>query len=171
MMASEKISPQHERTARWPWFIAGSLLGAAAMYLLDPRQGARRRAQLKDKAIHWSHTGTTAVWRTLRRSKHRLIGLYARSRQDHDIAVDDDKLTSRVRSEFGRKLRHARSIESKVIGGVVTLSGPVLKDEVESLIECVRQVPGVKNVVNELEIHDFAEGVSSLQGKGKAYLQ
>lgn len=155
----------------WTFLLIGAALGAAGMWLFDPKQGSRRRAQIRDKTARLSHDTYDATIRALRRSKHRLIGIYARTVHKPDINVDDDRLTSRVRSEFGRKIRHARSIESNVAQGIVTLSGPVLKDEVEALLECVAQVPGVKQVINRLDIHDVSSGVSALQGKGKSYLQ
>lgn len=160
-----------EKLPRWTWLVMGTALGAACMWLLDPRQGARRRAHVRDKAARFSRSSYDSVFRALRRSKHRLVGLYARSLHKPEVDVDDEKLTSRVRSEFGRKIRHARSISSEVTGGIVTLSGPILKDEVKALLDCVSHVPGVKEVVNHLDIHDVSEGVSALQGKGKAYLQ
>ena len=36
--------------------LAGLLLGAGAMYLLDPDRGTRRRALMRDRAIHLGHT-------------------------------------------------------------------------------------------------------------------
>ena len=153
------------------WLTTGLVAGAAAMWFLDPRSGPRRRAQVRDKANRLSHSTYDALYRALRRSKHRMIGIYARAIHKPQPQVDDDKLTSLVRSEFGRKIRHAKSIQSQVTSGVVTLTGPILKDEVQSLLDCVSQVPGVKGVVNQLEIHDVPARVSALQGRGKAYLQ
>lgn len=36
--------------SRVTWIVSGAAIGAAAMYLLDPVQGKRRRALVRDKA-------------------------------------------------------------------------------------------------------------------------
>lgn len=147
-----------KKSGQWLWFITGSALGATVMWFLDPRSGTRRRAQVRDKVTHLSHACTAAILRALRHSRHRIIGFQARRHQNLIGPVDDDKLTSRVRSEFGRKIRHARAIQSRVISGVVTLSGSIFKDEVEALLSCVEQVPGVRGIINKLEIHEVPSG-------------
>lgn len=48
---------------------------------------------------------------------------------------------------------------------VVTLSGPVFSSEIESLLQAVRAVDGVGDVINKLEAHDRADGISGLQGR------
>jgi uncharacterized membrane protein len=49
--------------------------------------------------------------------------------------------------------------------GRVTLSGPVLSEEVDDLIRQIGRVRGVQEVRNELEIHQSSEGVPALQGE------
>jgi gas vesicle protein len=41
---------------RLPWLVAGVALGAAAMYLLDPEKGSKRRSTIKAKASDLSDT-------------------------------------------------------------------------------------------------------------------
>jgi osmotically-inducible protein OsmY len=71
-----------------------------------------------------------------------------------------------VRAAFGRVASHPSSILVSTCDGEVTLSGPVLASEVKDVIETVRGVRGVGRVVNELEVHDTAEGIPGLQGAG-----
>jgi osmotically-inducible protein OsmY len=47
--------------------------------------------------------------------------------------------------------------------GRVTLQGPVLERELDDLLRAVRKVPGVRDVVNELEVHPGADKVPALQ--------
>lgn len=61
-------------------------------------------------------------------------------------------------------VRHPRSIEVAARDGTVILSGPVLADEVDSLVAMVSRVPGVRHVENRLEIHEEAGNVPGLQG-------
>lgn len=48
--------------------------------------------------------------------------------------------------------------------GTVTLSGPILTNEVDGLLACVRGVPGVTRVENRVETHDRADDHPALRG-------
>src|SRR5690606_11874925 len=48
--------------------------------------------------------------------------------------------------------------------GCVTLSGPVLTDEKESLLELVRGIPGVLEVRDEMDVYDDPDNIPDLQG-------
>ena len=65
---------------------------------------------------------------------------------------------------MGRFTSHSHAIEVTANNCEVTLSGPVLANEVIDLIKCVQNVRGVSGVINELNLHQTSEGVSSLQG-------
>lgn len=65
----------------------------------------------------------------------------------------DELLEERVRQEFHRKIHHARSVQIEVHEGVVTVSGPILLDEVDTLIASIQAVPGVKRVEDHLQAH------------------
>jgi osmotically-inducible protein OsmY len=65
----------------------------------------------------------------------------------------DEQLEERVREEFLRKIHHARSLQIDVLDGVVTVSGPILLDDVDTLISSIRKVPGVKRVEDHLQAH------------------
>ncbi len=67
--------------------------------------------------------------------------------------IDDDLLEKRVRDEFHRKIRHATGIDIQVHEGVVTVRGPILVDEVDTLISCIQSVPGVQRVEDHLQAH------------------
>jgi hypothetical protein len=59
---------------------------------------------------------------------------------------------------------HPGSIEVAADAGVVTLSGPVLEDEVDDLLSAVRDTPGVEDVEDHLEVHAEPDDVPGLQG-------
>jgi uncharacterized membrane protein len=143
----------------------GSALGALAMYLLDPQQGRRRRARTRDKVVHAGKVLNEAGKVTARDTAHRAKGLLASTRKLFDHGqVDDDVLVGRVRAELGRFVSHSHAIEVAAQGGHVTLSGPILAEEVRPLLRCVRRVPGVRAVSDRLSVHEDASHVSSLQG-------
>jgi uncharacterized membrane protein len=152
--------------------IAGMVVGAGAMYLLDPDRGARRRSLFWDQGVHVSHKLGDGLAATARDARNRTAGAAAelRSRFRADEA-DDEVLHERVRSAIGRAVSHPSAITVLVSDGRVTLTGPVLADEVDDLIERVKEVRGVKEVGNELEIHPSADGVPQLQGIGRSRQQ
>ncbi|HZB27741.1 MAG TPA: hypothetical protein VE282_04190, partial [Gemmatimonadales bacterium] len=91
--------------------ITGMVLGAGAMYLLDPDRGARRRSLLRDQGVRVSHKIGDGLAATARDAKNRTVGAAAeiRSRFRQDQA-DDDVLHERVRSAIGRVVSHPGAI-------------------------------------------------------------
>lgn len=145
--------------------IAGVVVGASAMYLLDPDRGARRRSLLRDRGVHAGHKLGDGLAATARNARNRTRGtaaaLRARFRRDEP---GEDVLHERVRSAIGRVVSHPGAITVVVTGDRVTLTGQVLSDEVDPLVDAVARVRGVSEVRNELEIHGSPAGVPSLQG-------
>lgn len=152
-------------------FLAGLAIGAASAYFLDPARGKRRRHVLRDQIMAQARDLGEAVAALTHDTGNRFFGLYRRFNYPPSPDVNDDTIAQRVRSEFGRKIRHARSIQTVVSNGVVTLAGPILADEVRAVLRCVRRVPGVRDIINQLDIRTEADGISGLQGEGPKYLQ
>ncbi|HEX8522186.1 MAG TPA: SRPBCC family protein [Tepidisphaeraceae bacterium] len=133
---------------------------------MDPRLGRRRRAVLRDKSISkWRRLQRT-LDKTARDASHRAQGLYARAahRWDEPDEPRDDVLLARVRSKLGRYVSHAHAIGVFVEAGDVTLTGPILKDEVQGLMKAIRGIPGVKNVDAILEVRRHSGRTPALQG-------
>jgi uncharacterized membrane protein len=148
--------------------LTGVVMGAGAMYLLDPDRGARRRSLLRDQGVHAGHKLGDGLAATARDARNRTAGVAAglRSRFRPD-QVDDDVLHERVRSAIGRVASHPSAITVLASEGRVVLTGHVLADEVDDLVKRVEGVRGVSEVRNELEIHRSADGVPALQGPGR----
>jgi uncharacterized membrane protein len=148
--------------------LGGIILGAGAMYLLDPDRGTRRRSLLRDQIAHAGHKVGDGLAATARDTRNRAAGAAAelRSRFQHDQA-DDEVLHERVRSAIGRVVSHPSAITVTVFDGQVTLRGHVLAAEVDELIDRVKRVRGVRDVRNELEVHRTANAVPALQGAGR----
>jgi uncharacterized membrane protein len=148
--------------------ITGVVVGAGAMYLLDPDRGARRRSLLRDQGVRASHKLADGMSATARDARNRAVGaaaeLRSRFRQDQ---ADDEVLHERVRSAIGRVVSHPSAVIVTASDGAVTLSGDILEAEVDELMRRVGQVRGVREVQNELVIHRTAEGVPALQGEGR----
>ena len=151
-----------ERTAQ---VLAGAGLGAALMYFLDPQAGRRRRAGVRDQFTHLSGKARDAADIVSRDARNRVTGLFAGARAATSGKTPDDRtLAERVRSHLGWCVSHPHAIAVSAEDGRVRLSGPILGNEVNQLIESVNAVPGVRGIINELDIHDHSGNIPSLQG-------
>jgi uncharacterized membrane protein len=140
-------------------------VGAAAMYILDPDRGRRRRAVMVDKLAsslnQLGDAADVAVRDCVNRARGVAAGSWRLLRVDH---APDVVLEERIRSRLGRICSHPGAIDVAVDHGVVTLRGPVLAAEVDRVISGVASVRGVLNIQSELEIHKTPENVPDLQG-------
>jgi len=145
--------------------LIGVGVGAAIAYMLDPNRGRRRRALVADQVRRASGKTRDAIDATMRDMTNRAVGIAAaaRGRLANDD-VDDATVIERVRAKLGRVCSHPRAIDVEVDDGNVTLRGPLLRSELDTVLGGVAAVRGVRSVNNELELHVSAEGVPSLQG-------
>jgi uncharacterized membrane protein len=145
--------------------LAGLGFGAGLMYFLDPERGARRRAGIRDRVTHAVNVTGDAAGATGRDLAHRASGAAARFRGTFaGEPVDDRVLVDRVRARLGRFVSHPHAIDVDASDGVVTLRGPILQAEVPQLLSVVERIPGVREVVNNLEVHEEAGNIPALQG-------
>jgi len=146
-------------------WLSGLGIGAGMMALADPDRGKRRRALLRDKAIHvsrLSRDGLDVARRDLNnRVRGRVAVLSARLRNE---SVDDAVLVERVRAKLGRHCSHPQAIQVAARDGRVVLAGPVLAAEAGRVLDAVRRVPGVEAIEDRLARHEEAD-VPSLSGK------
>jgi hypothetical protein len=142
--------------------------GAGLMYLLDPDRGGRRRALVRHRLVSVAHRTGDAMDATSRDVSNRARGVVAELRSRLvNFEVSDGVLHERVRARIGSVVGHAGAIEAGVVEGRVTLRGPVLADDVDRLVRRVRSVPGVREVINQLDIHDEPGRVPGLQGRAR----
>jgi BON domain-containing protein len=134
--------------------LLGVGLGAALMFLLDPDRGGRRRALVRDKSVKLLKRSTRTVRNRGEDIGNRLVGAAAETRGRLKDSPTDDQLEARVRAELGHNVEHPRAIEVVADDGFVTLSGNVLKDEVNDVLETVRSVRGVRDVRSEMEVQE-----------------
>ncbi len=148
--------------------LSGVLLGASAMYVLDPDRGARRRSLIRDKGIRASRKlseGAGATVRDLRnRSSGTAAAVAARLKRDQ---AGDEKVQERVRTALGRVASRAGTIDVSVYNRRVVLRGPVPAAEVDAILRSISRVRGVRDVENQLEVHEDTSRVSPLQGAGR----
>jgi hypothetical protein len=137
------------------------------MYLMDPNLGRRRRAVARDKAARLYSDASWAIDKTRKDVQNRASGVVHQARSMYsqgDEPVPDYKLVDRVRSKMGRVVSHPHAVNVQAQNARVTLSGDVRADELDALLKCVRSVPGVNEVDNQLQAHEDTARVPSLQG-------
>jgi osmotically-inducible protein OsmY len=78
--------------------------------------------------------------------------------------VDPEVLAARVRAEMGHHVSHARKIEVAVKNGLVTLSGMALASEVQPLLAAIKNVRGVRDVDNQLQVYDSEAELQAVNG-------
>lgn len=150
----------------WTKLAGGAAFGAAAMYVLDPDRGKRRRAIVRDRADALVADTRHALRAATRDAAHRFGGMQVRVRRFLTNAPipDDLQLIERVRARLGRVVAHPHAIQVGANRGRVTLSGPVLCHEVPRLLHAIGTVFGVSSVEDRLVAYDHADSISSLQG-------
>jgi osmotically-inducible protein OsmY len=153
-------------------FISGLLLGLGLGYMLDPDRGARRRALVRDKVTHASRKLADGAEATATNLRNRASGAAAelRSKVSRE-EVGDEILHERVRSAIGRAVSHPGAVTVSTHEGRVTLQGQVLQDELNDLLRTTRQVRGVSEVVNELEVHPDPGNTPALQTGGRGAIR
>jgi uncharacterized membrane protein len=147
-------------------WLGGIGVGVALTKLLDGRWRRRHLSQLRDQTVHARRMAWRAAGRAAEDARNRTQGLMAelKARAGRSV-VDDATLEARVRAKLGRISSHPHAIETWAHGGTITLRGPVLADEVERVVRAVASVPGVKGVVNELDVYDEPGHIPGLQGQ------
>lgn len=158
---------RHSLRERWtqrprlgaPMLLAGACLGGAAMFLLDPVQGRRRRALIRDKAVHLRHVMTRDVPTRVEKRGRFFRGVAKGVVHDTTDAlafsghplVDDETLVARVRSEVLRDhALKAGEIHVDAYEGCVTLRGQLEPAEIRRLVHDASRVAGVREVRNFL---------------------
>ena len=145
--------------------VAGFLLGAGLMYLLDPDRGIRRRHAAGYRLGRVRRRMGAEIAAAARDVRNRSAGTLAelRSRLLHDDA-GDAVIEERIRARLGRLVSQPGAVEVAVVGGEATLLGSVLEGELDDLLHGVRLVRGVRRVWNQLEVFTDARRVPDLPG-------
>jgi hypothetical protein len=146
----------------------GLAIGAGLMFLYDPARGRARRARARDQLAHGAHEMEGALEVASRDVRHRVHGLAAelaaRVRGEHP---SDEVLAERVRAQLGRSASHPHALEVSAQDGVVTLKGPLLRDDHARVRRRVALVRGLRRLDDQLEVHDGPDGVPQLKGPGR----
>jgi osmotically-inducible protein OsmY len=130
--------------------------GAALMYFLDPDNGRRRRALVRDQVVHgravMQDMTESAVHNAANHTRGAIARIQGRIASRGDEAADDSVLEERVRAAMGHVIGDPQAIEIRVHDGCVMLKGPAQPHEIGELVACAERVRGVREVDNRLSI-------------------
>jgi hypothetical protein len=146
-----------------PMLLAGSALGALTMFLLDPAQGRRRRALIRDKVARMRRVMTRDMPHTVEKRGRYARGIArgivhetteALQFNGHPVESDNETLVARVRSEVLRDERiKAGEIHVDAYDGCVTLRGQLQHpNDIRRIVRDSANVAGVREVRNFLHL-------------------
>jgi gas vesicle protein len=132
--------------------VIGAIIGSAVMYLLDPRQGNRRRALARDRANRFMNRGATEASKTFRHLRNKVEGAFSNITRvlRPEGAVSDRKLEDRIRTTVGRTLLNPKLVDFAVHDGRVSVRGNLKPHEAGQVIQAIERVPGVSGVDNQI---------------------
>lgn len=157
-MFSRRQEPEirYESSTSFFALIGAAGLGATLMYFLDPDNGKRRRALVRDQVIHGRNLVQDATEAAVRNAANHTRGAIARIQgriaSHGEESVDDSVLEARVRAAMGHVIGDPYTIEVRVHDGCVTLEGPAEPHEIGELVACAERVRGVREVDNRLSV-------------------
>lgn len=150
--------------------VAAMAAGAAAMYLLDPQMGRRRRALLRDKLEASRHGATDFARGQAKRAAGHLRGVVADAQSGMGFASEaatDRQLSERVRAQLGRIVSRPGAIDVSARDGCVCLTGHIVASEHESLVSAVAALEGVHEVEDRLAEYEHPGTIPELQGQSR----
>ncbi len=138
------------------WLGAGAF-GAMMMYLVDPDQGRRRRAMLRDRVLGMFRAMRRMLGRRARVVVAQTYGMTQQVQhlQPEDWSVPNDAtLAQRVESELFRDPEIPKGrININAEAGIVVLRGELDRPEqIRSIEQAVSGMPGVRGVHNLLHL-------------------
>lgn len=137
-------------------FFLAAVIGGGLAYFLDPNKGAGRRTTAKDKLFSLFGQGAQQAAQKASYYGGQAAGV-VRETVPHtpDNPNPDDKtLKDRVESEVSRGPAVSRAnLNINVADGIVELRGEFdTQEQIDQIVEQVRQIPNVKGIHNYLHL-------------------
>ncbi len=145
-----------------------ALIGAGAVYFMDPQNGDRRKALVRDQVTSLRSRSQDALDVGVRDLRNRVRGVLAEGMaMVSNEGVPDYVLEERLRARMGMFARHPGALEVSVRGGTAEIRGDVLEDEADMLMRGISGVRGIRGIDKEqLRTHKEAGNIPQLQGEG-----
>ena len=139
-------------------------LGAGIMYFLDPQHGVRRRTMVIDRANRFVNNIDESIDIAVQDARNRARGVL--SEMTARLSEEDSPdwiLEERVRSNLGRLGRPTRALDIRADGGRIYLSGPILREDEDSVVKAALRTRGVYGVENQIQVVDNPQDIPALQ--------
>ena len=138
-------------------------LGAGAYYFYGTDQGAQRRQWVANEVSDCVQNTGRMMRKFGQEIGNRVSSLFNHGREAaQDIAqrarVDSEELIRRVREKVRQYIPDANQVQFMADGdGTVTVTGIIVPDKVQSLLSLLHDIPGVRHVINRIEIREPAQ--------------
>lgn len=162
-MPSKRRSKRPMRIGTVGTFTGAVGAGCAAMFMLDPQQGRRRRALAFDKIRKYRRKTRETAGGTTVDIRNRAEGKLAAVR-NLKARAEKGELGMLVLDAVGKVARGV-DINVETTAGRVTLSGKVPRAVVEKIRHAVARVPGVEHVDDRIEVIEDSRSLSTA-GRG-----
>lgn len=152
-------------------FLGGCIAGVMAMYYLDQRNGARRRAMVRDKLVAAGHDVADyaqAKGKRIADQAHGVMATGSLHRTTRRPPESDAQLRERIRAQLGHLLSHPRLVDVQVDNGCVCLTGHALRSELDRVKTELRGMAGVCEVESRLEAHERPEELQNIPAHAAA---
>lgn len=141
-------------------------IGAGFMYFMDPQHGERRRAMVRDKANDFVNNFNDSIDTAVENARTRARGVLTEmTAKLGNEGTTDWILEERVRNSLGRM---ARGVNIKSEGGRVALTGPVLREDADIIVQTAMRTRGIHGVDNQLQVFDHPEQLPSSESESTA---
>jgi hypothetical protein len=149
-------------------FLAGIVLGAGAMTLLNRERGAVNRRRIRDKAEHFLKVGKRETQKTAKRYWKSASGLIQEKRaRMQEGKIPDEILEERVKAQIGHVLSH-RGVIVRARDGHVIVDGMVEPGEKQKLADRLGATRGVRSFDLLVEEQNDEERFPIIHGGSRA---
>jgi osmotically-inducible protein OsmY len=143
-------------------------VGAGLMYMLDPDRGKDRRTVLRETVDRTARKTADEIGTASRNVGKKIKDITVNAKSSFKRQPADDVLLKRVGTAVGKILANPRLIGVTINQGLTTLTGEVAEHELPRVLEKVSRIPGVKAVINRLQVkrqlNDVKNGANGGRG-------
>lgn len=121
---------------------------------------------VRDRANRFVNDIDNSIDRAMEDTRNRTRGVLSEmTARLSDQGAPDWILEERVRSNLGRAGRNGRAVSVSADGGIIYLTGHVLREDEESIVKTALRTRGVHGVENRLQVVDNPQDIPALQGE------
>ncbi|HWE04222.1 MAG TPA: hypothetical protein VG326_17585 [Tepidisphaeraceae bacterium] len=127
-------------------------VGAGMMYFMDPLRGRSRREEVWNKTSEAVRNAGDLMRATGTDLANRFYGSRGGARQ---LKIDSRELINEIRARVGGWIAKPNDVQFLTdADGSVTVTGHVVRDELERLLTHLHDVPGVNTIINRLTLRE-----------------